>query len=465
MTFFLVRITAKSHQDLIELDKYHLDLNKRAARQESVDKFVVTGILTDEQIQKLKDDGYILEVLSDLSKDSEERSKEVSRGNRFSQAKKMSDFREGSVGGYMNTDEVETALINLQNAHPELVALIDLPYKTHEGRECKAVKIGKNYNNSENNPSILFTGSMHAREWGGSDICINFLISLIDVYLNNSSLTFGNKVFNPEQIKKIVENLNIFVFPNVNPDGKIYSQKNDDPNLPPGLGGRWWRKNRNPTLVPNGDDPRHKSGVDINRNFDFLWNSGIGTVNKDGSNMSETYRGESSFSEPETKNVKYILDNYDIQYYVDIHSYGELILYSWGNDNNQNVDPSQNFLNPEYDGKRGIVNDDMYREHMKIEDEKILLSLSNKINDSLSMVRNRRYNVQQSVGLYPTSATSDDYVFCRHIFDPSKKNIYGFTIEFGPELYGFIPPFSEMQFIIKEVCAALTELCLAVAEK
>ena len=92
-------------------------------------------------------------------------------------------------------------------------------------------------------------------------------------------------------------------------------------------------------------------------------------------------------------------------------------------------------MNSEYDGKRGIVNDDIYREHINIEDEKILLSLSNKINDSLSMVRNRRYSVQQSVGLYPTSATSDDYVFCRHIFDPSKKKIYGFTIEFEPGLY------------------------------
>ena len=41
--------------------------------------------------------------------------------------------------------------------------------------------------------------------------------------------------------------------------------------------------------VPNGDNPNHATGVDINRNFDFLWSSGINTVNKNETNSSETY--------------------------------------------------------------------------------------------------------------------------------------------------------------------------------
>jgi hypothetical protein len=77
----------------------------------------------------------------------------------------------------------------------------------------------------------------------------------------------------------------LFVFPDVNPDGKIYSQSHNDPTLPVGKQDRmWWRKNRNPGLVPNGDDPiYHRTGVDVNRNFGLLWDSGIGTIAEDGS--------------------------------------------------------------------------------------------------------------------------------------------------------------------------------------
>jgi carboxypeptidase T len=64
--------------------------------------------------------------------------------------------------------------------------------------------------------------------------------------------------------------------------------------------------------------------------------------------------------------------------------------------------------------------------------------------------------------LYPTSATSDDYSFSRHIVSgQSNQKIYGFTIEFGKEENGFIPPYSEMKNVIDEVSSALTELCIA----
>jgi len=109
--------------------------------------------------------------------------------------------------------------------------------------------------------------------------------------------------------------VDLYVFPNVNPDGKIYSQSHDNPTS--NQQGVWWRKNRNPGFVPNGDDPNHHTGVDINRNFNFLWNSGIGTINEtEGNNMSETYKGRAAFSEPETKNVNYLLDTFgNTQYY------------------------------------------------------------------------------------------------------------------------------------------------------
>jgi carboxypeptidase T len=216
---------------------------------------------------------------------------------------------------------------------------------------------------------------------------------------------------------------------------------------------RWWRKNRNPNTTTGPGTP----GVDLNRNFDFLWSSGIGTSPNA---ASEVYKGGAHFSEPETQNVRFLLDRFPtIQYYMDIHSYSGLILYPWGDDDNQSVDPSQNFRNPAFDGQRGTAGVG-YREFMPASDQHGLVDLADRMNAALAAVRGTHYTVQQSVGLYPTSATSDDYAFSRHLTDPSKRKVYPFTIEFGNE---FIPPFAEMQHIILELCSAMTELCLAVS--
>ena len=271
MAKFIVRITARSYEQLRGLDKYNLDLKKRTARQEGTDRFIVTGILTEEQINQVKSAGYVVEILSDLSQASKERTQEVSKTNRFEQTKKASELRESAeLGGYMNADEVETALTNLRDAHPDFITLIELPNRTHGRRLCRALHVHAGGNNSST--GVLVTGGIHAREWGGSDICINFLTNLIDAYVNNTTILYGEANFPPSQIKKILESIDLFVFPDVNPDGKIYSQTNDDPNLPPDEEGIWWRKNRNPAAVPNIDNPQyHGTGVDINRNFDFLW--------------------------------------------------------------------------------------------------------------------------------------------------------------------------------------------------
>ncbi|MEH6852254.1 M14 family metallopeptidase [Bacillus pseudomycoides] len=316
--------------------------------------------------------------------------------------------------------------------------MIKLPNQTWEGRTSHAIclKAGTNSNRT----GVLFTGSVHAREWGGSDICINFLRQLITAYQSHTPLTFGNKTYTFDQIRNFMEKLDIFVFPDVNPDGKNYSQTAET----------MWRKNRNPNTSTGGQN----LGVDINRNFDFLWNSGIGTSNDP---AKEIYKGTVPFSEPETKNVKYLLDTYpNIQYYVDIHSHGGMILCPWGDDDNQETDPNQNFHNPIFDGKRGIANDTEYREYISSIDQNTLVNLATQMNNALHAVRGKSYNVQQGIELYATSATSEDYAYSRHIIDSNKSKVYAFTIEFGQE---FIPPYEEMLLIIKDVNAAMTELC------
>ncbi len=243
-----------------------------------------------------------------------------------------------------------------------------------------------------------------------------------------------------------MENLEVFVFPDVNPDGKHFSQTGRSAEEV------YWRKNRNPNAITNTGD----IGVDINRNFDFLWSSGIGTSTDP---ADEIYKGTDLFSEPENKNVQYILDAYsNIGYYLDVHSYSSLIMYSWGNAKNQSIDSNQNFRNPAYDDARKDPNSN-YEEYIPTEDELRMKDLANRMNAALAAVRGRGYEVQQSVGLYPTTGTSDDYMFSRHFVDGMKNKVLGFTIEFGRD---FIPEYSEMEKIIDDVCSAMTELCLSV---
>lgn len=440
MSTFSVRIIANTPEELRALDSSDLDLQRRAARRTEVGQYVVTGIADEAQIQQLQAAGYHVEVVADLAATADERLMEMAETARAAEAFGMADVGARAGMGYMTAAEVEAALAHLSATHPGLVTRIRLPYRTWEGRVCHAVRLRAGVTTPR--IGVLFTGSMHAREWGGADACITFLVSLINAYRTHAPLVLGGKTFTAAQIQTIVSRLNILVFPDVNPDGKNHSQAVS----------MWWRKNRNPNA---GGDPVHP-GVDLNRNFDFLWSSGIGTS---AVAASEVYKGQAPFSEPETRNVRYLLDRFPtLQYYLDIHSYSGLILYPWGDDNNQSVDPNQNFRNPAFDGLRGTPGG--YAEFMPVPDQRRLVDLANRMNAALAAVRGTHYTVQQSVGLYPTSATSDDYAFSRHLVNPTKRKVYPFTIEFGNE---FIPPFSEMRYIIQELCSAMTELCLAVS--
>ncbi|MFN8468756.1 MAG: M14 family metallopeptidase [Caldilineaceae bacterium] len=440
MNVFSVQITAASLEALRALDKFDVDLQRQAAKK-IAGRYVVPGLLTEEQIKLVEAAGYTVEVVADLTPLAAERKAEVAGVNRFVDERALGDLAERTIGGYMTAEEVESALVNLKKLYPSMVTVIPLPEQTWEKRRSSAVHVQAG--TTPRRVGVLFTGSMHAREWGGADACIAFLAGLLNAYAGHTGFTLGAKKFTAAQVQSILETVDLFVFPDVNPDGKVYSQTKDV----------WWRKNRNPNkgLTPAS------VGVDLNRNFDLLWNSGIGTSS---STANEIYRGVVPFSEPEARNVRYLFDTYpNIRYYVDIHSYSGLILYPWGDDNNQTTDPKQNFHNPAYDGKRGVVGSG-YAEFIPAAEQKTLVELAKRMNKSLKAVRGTAYSVQQSVGLYPTSGTVDDWVFSRHFLVPAKPIVYSFTIEFGAE---FIPPYAEMRNIIKELNAAMTELCLAAA--
>lgn len=354
---------------------------------------------------------------------------------------------------YMNVTEVQSALIGLAAAYPSICELITLPHVTAEGRTSHAVRLGTAAANTVD--AYYLTGNVHGEEWGSSDILVNLATDLCEAYSGGTGIGYGGKYFSAGEVKTLMEQINIIIFPCVNPDGRSYSQSGSS-----GYSGLW-RKNRNP--ADSGGDPG-KIGVDINRNQDFLWDfnlafapAAINSYVASTDPSDSTYHGSSPGSEAETRNINFIHDTYTrIRWYVDVHSYSEDILYTWGDDELQVDDPTKGFQNPAFNHQRGLIGDD-YDEYIPDGDLSSLLALSQVFTRCLAEVRGKYYVAKPAFSLYPTSGTNDDYAYSRHLSNPALSKTLGFTVEWGTE---FQPPWTEMEEIIKDVCAGLMGLGL-----
>ena len=415
-------------------------------------KFTVDAYVNESKIPWLRKKGYEVTLFERIDEHDKERQSQ----GQAAVAARLKHGRYGDViwgGGYLNVDEVELSMVMGERNHSAYFERIALPHKTWEKRECHAFRIGKG--KGKNRLAIYFTSGIHAREWGGPDILVYFGMRLLRAYRDKKGLQFGQKKFTAAQVRQVVETRDIIVFPQVNPDGRKFSMDRHP----------MWRKNRRP--APEGKG--HKSiGVDINRNFPHFWDidryfapKTVASSTKPGD--YETYIGPRAASEPETKNVMWLLDQYpNIQYFVDVHCYGETILYSWSADQNQSTNPEMNFANRKYDGQRGLIDDELYSEYIDPDDEKLSIRMAQVMAGAIQKVRGRKYKVEQSVGLYPTSGATDDYVYSRHLIDAKRRKTISYTLEFGKERVStpFHPPYDEMRHVMREVSAGLLELCI-----
>ncbi|MFD8703356.1 M14 family metallopeptidase [Kitasatospora sp. NPDC059648] len=354
---------------------------------------------------------------------------------------------------YLNITEVESAVTGLAAAYPGTTELVTLPEPSVEGRTAHALVIGAPAAFPKH--CVMLIGGVHAREWGSCEILVHFAADLLEAYQAGTGLGYHGTTFTARQVHDLLTRLDLVVFPLVNPDGRLYSQTVDP----------MWRKNRNPANSGGSSNP-DCIGVDINRNYDFLFDFTKAFAPTATPQVStnpcdqQVYEGPSAFSEPETRNVRWLLDRFPAtRWFVDVHSYSEDMLYNWGDDDNQSDDPSMNFRNPRYDGKRGLPNDTAYAEYIPKDDADKALELATAFCQGAHSVHGRAYKPLTGFHLYPTSGTSDDYVFSRHFVDPGQGKVLGFTVEWGKE---FHPLWAEMETIVLDVDAGLVQFCLTV---
>lgn len=189
---------------------------------------------------------------------------------------------------YMSYQESLDYLYDMEKTYPNLLNVIKIG-TTYEGRDIVLVKISQDVERADEKPALLYTGSIHAREWIGNELALKFI----------EDVAF-NQFIDPE-LEKNLQEATIYMVPCLNPDGYEYSRTHFS----------FWRKNRR----VNHDG---SIGVDLNRNFS------IGFA-KQTNTSSNVYGGEEPFSEAETRAIKEFVDSHDnITIALDYHSQGNV---------------------------------------------------------------------------------------------------------------------------------------------
>lgn len=218
---------------------------------------------------------------------------------------RTSDFPAADAA-FHNYAEVTAETASIAANHGAIVSRFSLG-TTYEGREIWALKISDNVVVDEPEPEVLFTANQHAREHLTVEMALYQANELTSKYATDA------------QIAALVNSREIWIVPSVNPDGAEYDVATGSY--------RSWRKNRQPNSGSSA------VGTDLNRNWAFQWGCCGGSS---GTTSSETYRGPSPFSAPETQRIRDFVNSrvvggvQQIKAHIDWHTYSELILWPYG---------------------------------------------------------------------------------------------------------------------------------------
>lgn len=355
---------------------------------------------------------------------------------------------------YYNVAEVETACANFATQYPAQAQLLVLPNVTAEGRTSRALRIGRGGAGAR--PVFMVIGGLHGGEWGSCEIALNLAADLLGALVGRLPLSYGNGVgFTLAQVDALFDHADVVIFPLVNPDGRFYSQqiRND------------WRRNRNPRDASPGKP--ESVGVDLNRNFDFLFDRAQGfapdaVISTSTQTIEDTYQGPAPFSEAETRNVRWLVQQHPtLRWFVDLHSGAQGVLYPWGDDQLQSTDPRMTFREPAWNGERGRRND-RYGEYMPAGDETVFKALAGAFRTTAARVAGRSYGQSTGFNFMASSGTSHDWLYARH-FGPAGGSapVWSLAVEWNHAVMR--PDFPLMAQIAGEVSAGLVAMALAAA--
>ncbi|MFH4973409.1 hypothetical protein AB6A40_000118 [Gnathostoma spinigerum] len=212
------------------------------------------------------------------------------------------------LGEYYSYNEIVNWMNKLQQRYPNLVKVLHLG-TTHQKRDIIGVQLGTRHDGRAR--VVWISAGMHAREWASIHTAMYIIDALILGYDHDPEIT------------DILDNLEIQVYPCINPDGYEFTRSSpSDPLV------RLWRKNLSPEHCGEMVKGKKKlccEGVDLNRNFDYNF-AQVGTSHEP---CAETYHGPAPFSEPETRAMRDAIMKlrHRLDAVIDLHTYSQLWVY------------------------------------------------------------------------------------------------------------------------------------------
>eukprot|EP00547_Thalassionema_nitzschioides_P012381 CAMPEP_0194262266 /NCGR_PEP_ID=MMETSP0158-20130606/46452_1 /TAXON_ID=33649 /ORGANISM="Thalassionema nitzschioides, Strain L26-B" /LENGTH=972 /DNA_ID=CAMNT_0039002419 /DNA_START=203 /DNA_END=3120 /DNA_ORIENTATION=+ len=196
---------------------------------------------------------------------------------------------------------------------------------SNDGHDIWALQISTTTSVVNKKGTMLVMSGLHARELTPPELVSRWAEELIRGYNTNADFT------------SVLDSTDIHIILQANPDARNLVETSSL--------NRMRRKNLRRTACSNS----LSSGVDLNRNFPFLWGDDSGSSSNP---CSQTYRGSGPGSEPEVQAVvryaesifprsqRVVGDDVVINHeyndttttgiFIDVHSYGEFMVYPWG---------------------------------------------------------------------------------------------------------------------------------------
>lgn len=440
----LIRIAGPTEpmRRLVEVDD--LDIKRSSARRLDDDRWQVSAYATDAALAAVRERELDVEIVAGPEALTEQREVLYSQ----IQALQAAEIEPRAVAYPATVVAIEAELARLAADHPALCIRTEAPNRAHSGRPVFVLTIGPDGGRRP----VLLTAGAHAREWAPPDALLSMVGRLLRAYDDGAgfvvpaftdTISPGPDVAYPavsiaaEDVRRIVERLELNVLVMANPDGRAFTQA--------GAANVMWRKNRRP--------PRPGStcvGVDLNRNHDIAWdferyynNAGDAAVSASKNPCDpQVYIGPAAASEPETRNIVGILRERRVEFYVDVHSYSRKILYPWGMDDNQVRDAEQTYRNPAWDGRRDGGFGGPYGEFIPAtlldEHERVGRAMRDAIlagaGDDPRARSRSRYDLEPSLALYPTTGTASDFAASLQFEDdPPAQRVISYTLEIGSD--------------------------------
>ena len=325
--------------------EFQLYANEYDILEASAETMTITALVNNDDLTQFDEEGVVYTIDEATTTELEEATNVVQQPIEEGEALEKFDGTLMSFRGisgyscYRTVEETYATAELIESTYPNIAEWIDIgpswDRTQNNGKAGYRMKVLKLTNKAANfkKPIMFATCSIHAREYAPAELCTRFAEKLVQEYGKDADIT------------ALLDHQEVHLILQANPDGRKMAEV-----------GQMWRKNTN-----NRSCSRNY-GVDLNRNWPYGW----GGEGASSSCTSETYRGQSAGSEIEMKNIMNYIDslgwgnqrNIPESYYnsmnicrpgtycpssqqypapssatgiaLDIHAYGELMLWPWG---------------------------------------------------------------------------------------------------------------------------------------